>query len=232
MDELDRLRLQIKEENIDRLKNTTVLIIGLGGVGSYALESLARSGIGTLIIVDRDTIDITNLNRQLMSLHSNIGKYKVDVWEDRIKDINPDIKIIKIKENILRENIDIIFNYKIDYIIDACDTIETKKQLIIECNKRKIKIISSMGTGNKLDPTRLQIKDIRKTNYDPIAKILRKMIKDERINMKIPVVYSEESPIKIKTRTISSNSFVPAVSGLLCASYVINDIIDKDVIYE
>lgn len=232
MDQFERLRLQVKDENLEKIKNTSVLIIGLGGVGSYALESLVRSGIGTLIIVDNDVIDITNLNRQMMSLNSNIGQKKTDVWESRIKDINPNCKVIKIDKFITKDNIDILFKENIDYIVDACDTIETKKELIRQSIKRNIKIISSMGTGNKLDPTKLEIIDIRKTSYDPIAKILRKMIKDEKINKKIPVICSKEQSIKTNSNTISSNSFVPATSGLLCTSYVINDIIDKELIYE
>lgn len=232
MEQLNRLELQITSTNIEKLNNTTVAIIGLGGVGSYALESLVRSGIGKVIIIDSDIVDITNLNRQLMTLHSNIGQNKVDVWEQRIKDINPGCEIIKINKFITRENIDEIFKYEFDYLVDACDTIETKKQLIRECVKRNIKIISSMGTGNKLDPTKLQIIDIRKTSYDPLAKVIRKMVVEEKINKKIPVICSTEQPIKIKENIISSNSFVPSVAGLLCTSYVINDIIDKGVIYE
>jgi tRNA A37 threonylcarbamoyladenosine dehydratase len=160
-----------------------------------------------------------------MTLHSNVGQNKVDVWESRIKDINPNIEVIKIKEFINKDNIDIIFNNKIDYLVDACDTIETKKELIRKCSKNNIKIISSMGMGNKLDPSQIEITDIRKTSYDPIAKIIRKMIKDEKISTKIPVVYSKEQPIKTNNKIISSNSFVPATAGLLCTSYIINDII-------
>lgn len=225
MNQLHRLELQIGKENINKIKTTTVAIVGLGGVGSYTLESLARSGIGKLIIVDNDIIDITNLNRQLMSLHSNIGKSKTEVWEERIRDINPNCKIIKINEFITKDNIDKILKENPDYLVDACDTIETKKELIRNCIKNKIKIISSMGTGNKLDPSKLEIIDIRKTNYDSIAKIIRKMVKEEKIKEKIPVICSSEQAIKIKTNTISSNAFVPAVSGLLCTSYIINDII-------
>ena len=228
----DRLKLQIKESNLDKIKSKTVLIIGLGGVGSYALESLVRSGIGSVVIVDNDIVDITNLNRQLMSLHSNIGHFKTDVWENRIKDINPECKVIKINEFITKDNIDVLFKEDIDYIIDACDTLETKCELIKYASFNNIKIISSMGMGNKLDPSKLEIIDIRKTSYDPIAKKIRKMVKDNRIKMKIPVVCSKEESIKTKSTTISSNSFVPAISGLLITSYIINDIIDKELIYE
>ncbi len=225
MDQFERIRLQIKNNNVEKIKNTKVIIVGLGGVGSYALESLIRMGIGTITIIDNDIVDITNLNRQLMTLHSNIGKYKVDVWEERIKDINPNCKVIKINTFITKDNINIIGTA--DYIVDACDTISTKKELIKYAVKNNIKIISSMGTGNKLDPSKLEIVDIRKTSYDPIAKIIRKMIKDEKIKEKIPVVCSKEIPLKVNSTTISSNSFVPSIAGLLCTSYVINDIIKE-----
>lgn len=225
MNQLERLILQIGKENVEKIKNTVVAIIGLGGVGGYALESITRSGIGTIIIIDNDIIDITNLNRQLISTHQNIGQSKVDAWEERIKTINPDCKVIKIKEFITKDNFPIIFQNKINYFIDACDTVSTKKEIIKECTKRNIKIISSMGTGNKLDPSKLEIIDVRKTSYDPIAKIIRKMVKDEHIKAKIPVICSKEQPIKTNSTIISSNAFVPATAGLLCTSYIINDII-------
>lgn len=225
MNQLERLILQIGKENVEKIKNTVVAIIGLGGVGGYALESITRSGIGTIIIIDNDIIDITNLNRQLISTHQNIGQSKVDAWEERIKMINPDCKVIKIKEFITKDNLPIIFQNKINYFIDACDTVSTKKEIIKECAKSNTKIISSMGTGNKLDPSKLEIIDVRKTSYDPIAKIIRKMVKDEHIKAKIPVICSKEQPIKTNCTTISSNAFVPATAGLLCTSYVINDII-------
>ena len=221
---LDRLELLIGKDKTEKIKNTTILVIGLGGVGGYAVESLVRSGIKKIIIVDFDKVDITNLNRQVISLKSNIGEYKVDVVEKRIKEIN-DIEVIKIKEYINEENINNLFLYKPDYVIDACDTINVKKELIRICLKNNIKFISSMGTGNKLDPCKLEIIDVRKTSYDPIAKIIRKMVKDENIKGKIPVICSTEVPIKTNSKTIASNSFVPATSGLLCTSYVINDII-------
>lgn len=225
MEQFNRLELIIGKENIKKINDISVLVIGLGGVGSYALESIVRSGIEKITIIDNDKIDITNLNRQLMTLHSNIGKYKVDIWEERIKDINPNVEITKINNFITPSNIEILFKEKIDYIIDACDTIETKKELIRQSIKRNIKIISSMGTGNKLNPSKLEIIDIRKTSYDPIAKIIRKMIKDEKIKEKIPVVCSTEKIVKTNSKTVGSTAFVPATAGLLCASYIINDIV-------
>ena len=220
---LQRLETLVGINNIEKLKNTTVLVVGLGGVGGHALESIVRSGIGKVIIVDNDIVDITNLNRQIIANINNIGKNKVDVAHTHIKSINTDIKVIKIKEFITKENINILFEEKVDYIIDACDTIETKKELIRQSIKRNIKLISSMGTAKKMNPSLLQIVDIRKTDTDPLARVIRKMVKDERIKEKIMVVCSKETPIN--REKLGSNSFVPATSGLLCASYVINDIV-------
>ena len=210
--------------NIENIRNKTVLVLGLGGVGSYAVESLVRSGIGRLILVDYDTIDITNLNRQLMTNLNNVGMLKTEVWEERIKSISKECEVTIINEKITPENMSILFQNNIDYLVDACDTIEIKKQIIIECIKRKIKLISSMGTGNKMEPQKLEIIDIRKTAYDPIAKILRKFVKDNKIKEKVMVVCSTEKPKKI-SKPIGSNAFVPAIAGLLCTSYIINDIV-------
>ncbi len=210
-------------DKINLIKNKCVLIIGLGGVGGYTLESLVRAGIGKVIIVDNDNIDITNLNRQIISLHDNIGNKKVDEWEKRIKNINPSIEVVKYDMFVTPSNIDELFNDKIDYVVDACDTIETKKAIIRMCINKNIKFITSMGTGNKLDPTKLMICDVRKTSYDPIAKIIRKMVKDERIKAKIMTVCSSEPP-KIKGK-VGSISFVPSVAGLYITSYIINDIL-------
>lgn len=221
---LDRLEILIGDKT-KTLKQKTVLLLGLGGVGGHAFETLLRSGIGTIIVVDNDVIDETNLNRQLLSTNKNIGQYKVDEAKKRQKDINQECKIIKINKFINEENIESLFENKIDFVIDAIDTIKTKKQLIKKCIEKQIKIISVMGTGNKMDPTKLTITDIRKTSYDPIAKEIRKFIKEERINKKIPVVFSDE--ITIKTDKIGSNAFVPATAGIFAASYVINELIKE-----
>jgi len=224
MDQFERLELLIHEK-INDIYNKSVLIIGLGGVGSYAVEALVRSGISNLIIVDNDTISLTNLNRQLMTYHSNIGKYKTDEIEKRILDINPNANITKVTEFIDMSNINNLFNSHIDYVVDACDTLMVKLELIRICKRKDIKLISCMGTGNKMDPSRLKIMDIRKTSYDPLAKKIRKMVKDEKINGKVMVVCSdEEAKVKID-KEIPSNSFVPATAGLLCASFIINDIV-------
>ena len=229
MNQFERLNLLIGDK-INLIHKAKVLVIGLGGVGSYAVEGLIRSGIENIIIVDNDTIDISNLNRQLMTYQSNIGEYKTDEIEKRILSINSNCKIKKIIDFINLDNINNLFDENIDYVVDACDTISVKLELIRICKRKNIKLISSMGTGNKMDPTRLKILDIRKTNYDPIAKIIRKMVKDERIMGKVMVVSSDEKPyVKVK-KTIPSNSFVPATAGLLCASFIINDIVgDSDV---
>lgn len=225
MDVFVRLKLLVGEKKFKKINESSVLVLGLGGVGSYAVEALVRSGIGKIILVDKDIIDVTNLNRQLMSLVSNIGQNKTDVFEKRIKDINPDCQIIKITDKITNDNINLLFENNPTYIIDACDTIETKKALIRECLNRNIKFISSMGTGNKINPSLLKIVDIRKTNYDPIARIIRKMVKDENLKGKITVICSSEKPVKREGKTIASNAFVPSTAGLLCTSYVINDIV-------
>lgn len=222
---LERLESQIGKENIEKLRTSTVLIIGLGGVGGYALESIVRSGIENLIIVDADIIESSNLNRQLISLHSTIGMKKVDAFEKRILDINTKAKIRKIDKFINEDNINILFEQKIDYLIDACDTIPTKKLIIKECIKKNIPMISCMGMGRKLDISKVKVQDIRNTSYDPIAKKIRKMVNEEKIKEKIMVVSSTEQPITNTKKHISSNSFVPAVAGINCASYIIHLII-------
>ena len=220
-----RLEKIIGSENLNKLKDKSVLILGCGGVGGYTVEALVRSGINTLILVDFDKVDESNINRQIIALDSTIGKLKVDVLEERIKDINKDCNVIKISEFIDPQNIDILFNEKIDYLVDACDYVPTKKAIIKECLKRKIKFISSMGTGNKLDPSKLEITDIRKTVNDPLARIMRKFIKDEKINSKVVVLSSKEVPIKTGESTPGSTAFVPSAAGLLIASYIIKEFI-------
>ena len=216
----------IGTENVEKLHLKKVLVLGVGGVGSYAVEALVRAGIGTIIIIDADYVASSNLNRQLMTNQNNIGLSKVDVLEERIKSINPDCHVIKIKEFITTDNLNLLFNLKPDFIIDCIDTIKTKKYLIKECLKRKVKFISSMGMGNKLDPTRIKITDLSKTAYDKIAKELRNFVKKEHIKGKIPVIFSDEQPIKVE-KVIGSISFVPSVAGLIGASYVIKEIIKE-----
>lgn len=223
----DRLSRVIGDDKVLQLTEKTVLVLGVGGVGGYVCEALARSGIGKLIIVDFDLVDETNINRQIIALDSTIGLKKVDVLENRIKDINSGCEVIKIDKFIDKDNLFELFNYDIDYFVDACDTMTVKKMVITECIKRKIKFISSMGTGNKLDPSKLEIVDIRKTVNDPLAKVIRKFVKDEKINSKVMVLSSSELPIKTGERTPGSTAFVPASAGLLIASYVVRQFIGK-----
>ena len=222
-----RLEKIIGTDNLNNIQNKSVLVLGVGGVGGYVVEALARSNIGTLILVDYDKVDVTNINRQIVALNSTIGKSKVDVLEKRIKDINGGCKVIKIDKFIDENNYLELFDNNIDYFVDACDTVLVKKLVIKECLKRSIPFISSMGTGNKLDPSKLEITDIRKTVNDPLARILRKFIKDEKINKKVMVLSSKELPIKTGDRTPGSSAFVPSSAGLLIASYIIRSFINK-----
>lgn len=222
----ERFEKIIGNSSLDEIKKTTVMVVGIGGVGGYVVEALVRSGIEKIIIIDSDTIDITNKNRQIIALDSTIGKNKVDVMKERILDINKECEVTSLNIFLDTSNTnDIINKYKPDYVVDACDTITTKKEIITSCLKYNIKFISCMGTGNKLDPTRLKIDDIRKTSYDPLAKIIRKWVKDERIKDKITVLWSDEQPIETNDRTPGSSSFVPSTAGLIIASYIINNII-------
>ena len=220
-----RLEKIIGEDALSCIKEKSVLVLGCGGVGGYVVESLARSGVGTLILVDYDKVDVTNINRQIIALDSTVGQLKVDVLEKRVKDINPDCQVIKVGEFVDSNNFGCLFQHKIDYLVDACDTMSTKKVIIKECIQKKIPFISSMGTGNKLDPSQLEITDIRKTQNDPLARILRKFIKDEKINQKVMVLCSKELPIKTGDRTPGSTAFVPPAAGLLIASYIIREFI-------
>lgn len=223
----DRVIRLIGEENLVKIQNTTVAVVGLGGVGGYAVEALVRSGVGNLILVDYDTIDITNLNRQIITSLENISCNKVDEWERRIQQINPncEVKTIKLKLNL--DNMEELFQYSFDYLIDACDTILVKEELIKRCLEKKIEFISSMGTGNKLNPMELKITDIRETSYDPIAKKIRKYLKDNHIYGKVPVVWSKEQNKKF-SGSVPSMIFVPAASGLLCANYIVKRIVKLD----
>lgn len=222
----DRLEKLIGKENIELLHSKTVLVIGLGGVGGMAVETLIRNGIENIILVDNDIVDITNKNRQIIATDLTINKLKTDVFEERIKIINKNVNIIKINYFITKNNVDSLFEYKFDYLIDACDTISTKILLIEKCLEKNIKFISSMGTGNKFDITKLKIIDIKKTSYDPIAKVIRKKLKDDKIKGKVMVVSSDEMPIKTNNRTPYSYSVVPNTAGIMIADYIIKDIIN------
>lgn len=222
-----RLEKLIGEDKLIDLSKKSVLILGVGGVGGYVAESLARSGIGTLILVDFDIIDESNINRQIIALDSTIGLKKVDVLEKRIKEINSDINVIKIDKFIDSENYTLLFDYDIDYFVDACDTVSTKKSVIKYCLDNNINFITSMGTGNKFDPSKLEIVDIRKTVNDPLARIIRKFVKDLKTNKKVMVCTSSELPIKTGDRTPGSTAFVPSSAGLLIGSYIVRQFLEK-----
>lgn len=223
---LDRTERLIGTEKLNILKKSTIAIFGIGGVGSYVLEALARSGIENLIIIDKDIVDITNINRQLIATHSSIGQSKTSVAKKRLLDINPNCNVIAIKEFVNKENIVNILNkYNIDYIVDAIDTVSSKLSIIQYANDNNIKIISCMGTGNKLDATKFEITDINKTSVCPLSKVIRKELRKLNIP-KLKVIYSKEEPKKINSNTPASISFVPSVAGLLIAGEVISDIIN------
>lgn len=220
----ERLITLIGEDNVNKLKKANVLIVGLGGVGGYALETLVRSGIYNLTIVDGDIVELSNLNRQIISKRDVIGRPKALVAQARTLEINPDVNLKVINQFIREDNFSLLNIDSFDYVIDACDDLNLK-MLLIE-NADKYKLISSMGTANKMDMTRFKITTIDKTSYDPLAKIIRKKIKEEKIRTKFKVVSSDEKVMKNGTK-LGTVAYMPAVSGLLCASYVINDIINK-----
>lgn len=246
--QFSRNELAIGYDGLDILKNSTVAVLGIGGVGSFSAEALARSGVGRLVLVDKDDVDITNINRQVHALLSTVGQPKVDLMKARIADINPDCEVIALKMFYTEETYEAFFEYGLDFVVDAADTISYKIHVMKECLKREIPIISSMGVANKMDPTRLRIADISKTNYDPLAKVIRKKLRKEGIYKGINVVFSEEQPIKIREEIRkeivskaqeessvrkakippSSNAFVPSVSGLIMAGHVITTLL-KDI---
>jgi tRNA threonylcarbamoyladenosine dehydratase len=242
--QFSRNELAIGTEGLDILKNSTVAVLGVGGVGSFAAEALARSGVGRLVLVDKDDVDITNINRQIHALLSTVGKPKADLMKERIKDINPDCEVIALKMFYTEETYEEFFSYGLDFIVDASDTISYKIHLMKECLQRDIRLISSMGAANKTDPTRFMIEDISKTHTDPIAKVIRTRLRKEGIHKGIKVIFSDESPIvireeirqevgkddaKIRKAKIppSSNAFVPSVAGLIAASYAINELLSS-----
>ena len=220
----DRLELLIGKYNLDVLKTKRILVVGLGGVGGYVVEALVRSGIEHIDIVDYDKVEISNINRQIISLHSTVGKKKIDVFKERILDINPNVSVTTIDMFLDSDNVnDIINDY--DYVIDACDTVSAKKGIIRVCIKKNIPFISCMGTGKKVDPMKLEIIDIRKTSYDPLAKVIRKFVRDENIKDKVMVLTSRETVKNSNADVIPSAIFVPATAGILIANYVVRDIL-------
>lgn len=238
-----RTELAIGAEGIERLKKSSIAILGMGGVGSYAAEALARAGIGKLLLVDRDVVDITNLNRQIHALHSTIGRSKVELMAERIKDINPECVVIPLKLFYTEETYEQVFQEPLDYVVDAIDTITYKIHVVQECKKRGIPIVSSMGAANKMDPTAFMVADLFETSYDPIAKVMLRKLKEKGITKGVKVVYSKEKPLKQREdvlrqivtqpdspitkvkRPPASISFVPPVAGMILAGVVIKDLL-------
>ena len=222
----DRLEKVIGNNKLESIKNTSVMVIGIGGVGGACFEALVRMGIKYISIVDGDSFSLSNLNRQLLCNRNNIGHSKANEAYLRAISINPDINVETYKMFLTEANInDIDFTY-VDYIIDCCDTMTTKLLLVKKALEYNIKIISSMGTGNRLDATKLEITNIWKTDNDPVARVMRKLLRDNDIKYKLPVLISREIPIKVDSRTPGSVSFVPNVAGFYIANYVFNDIIN------
>ena len=222
----NRTELLIGKDAIEKLRNSKVAIYGIGGVGSFVVEGLTRAGIGNLILVDNDVIEISNLNRQIHATHKNIGKRKIDEMKQRILDINPDanVKVFMAQEiEIGEEN---LLDKSVTYVVDSVDTVDTKLKLIKKANELQIPILSCMGTGNRLDPTKFEITDINKTSICPLARVIRKELRKANIK-KLKVLYSKEKPIENKSKILASISFVPSVAGLIIAGEVIKDIINQ-----
>ena len=232
LEEFSRTEMLIGEEGLKKLQNSKVVIFGIGGVGSCVVEGLVRAGIGKFILVDNDIVSVSNINRQIIATQKTIGKVKVEVAKERILEINPNAEVEIYQEFFMPESKE-YFDENVDYIVDCIDTVTGKIELVIRANKLNIPIISSMGTGNKLDPTKFEVTDIYKTEVCPLAKVMRKELKVRGIK-KLKVVYSKEIPIKIniendgtdiKKQVPGSISFVPSVAGLIIAGEVVKDLI-------
>lgn len=218
---LERLESLVGSTNLEKIKSLNILIVGIGGVGGYTLESLVRCGVENITIVDFDKVESSNLNRQIISSLTNIGKLKVEVAKERYSNINNKLNLKCLPIFLNKDNINKINIEEYDYVVDACDSVNTKVLLMQECILKNIKIISSMGTAKKMDATKLSITTLDKTNYDKLAKKLRSVV-PKNIQRKIKVVSSTEQVKDINV--LGSNSFVPATSGLLITNYIINDV--------
>ncbi|MBQ7781892.1 MAG: tRNA threonylcarbamoyladenosine dehydratase [Lachnospiraceae bacterium] len=242
MDEFSRTRLLLGEEPIEKLKKATVAVFGIGGVGGYTVEALARSGVGKLVLVDNDTVSLTNINRQIIALHSTVGRYKTEVMRERILDINPNAQVEIHTCFFLPENASQFDFSEYDYVVDAVDTVTAKIEIIMQAKAKSVPVISAMGAGNKLDATKFVVTDIYKTQMCPLAKVMRKELRNRGVN-NLKVVYSEEPALTPKVipeketcdkevqentarrSTPGSIAYVPSVAGLLLAQEVIEDII-------
>lgn len=233
--EFSRTELLIGEEALGKLRRTTVLVLGVGGVGSHCIEALARSGVGRLILVDNDKVSLTNINRQSIAYHSTVGRYKTEIMKERIHDICPETEVLTYETFVLPENIEEIFKIRPDYIIDAIDTVTAKLAVIERAKKEEIPLISCMGTGNKLHPELFEIADISSTSVCPLCKVMRKELKARGIHG-VKVLYSKEKPVDVsgketgeekgsKRSLPGSISFTPPVAGLLIAGEAVREII-------
>ena len=233
--EFSRTELLIGEEALGKLRRTTVLVLGVGGVGSHCIEALARSGMGRLILVDNDKVSLTNINRQSIAYHSTVGRYKTEIMKERIHDICPETEVLTYETFVLPENIEEIFKIRPDYIIDAIDTVTAKLTVIERAKKEEIPLISCMGTGNKLHPELFEIADISSTSVCPLCKVMRKELKARGIRG-VKVLYSKEKPVDVsgketgeekgsKRSLPGSISFTPPVAGLLIAGEAVREII-------
>ncbi|MVO10888.1 tRNA threonylcarbamoyladenosine dehydratase [Flavobacterium sp. TP390] len=231
----ERAVLLFKEEGMHKLTHANVLVVGLGGVGSFAAEFLARAGVGSMTIVDGDTVDITNINRQLPALHSTVGEPKVKIVGDRLLDINPELKLTRIQEFLSPERAFELVTPEFDYVLDCIDSVTPKLNLIIACKRKKVKVISNMGAGGKYNAENVKVRDISKTEYCPLAKNVRKRLKAEGISKGVKVVYSDERPDYTSIKTTDgtnfkksfygTNSWMPALFGLYAAETVVKNLI-------
>lgn len=225
MNQFSRTELLVGAEGIEKLKKSRVAVFGIGGVGGYVVEALARSGVGTLDLIDHDKVSLTNLNRQIIATHSTIGRYKVDVAKERILDINPEAVVYPYKTFFMPETAAEFNFYAYDYVVDAIDTVTGKIQLVMQADASHTPIISSMGAGNKMNPAAFKVADIYRTSVCPLAKVMRRELKNRGIKQ-LKVVYSEEVPVT-KERIPGSNAFVPSVAGLIIAGEVVKDLLQS-----
>jgi len=221
---MERTRLLLGQEGLDRLRRSKAVVFGAGGVGSYAIEALARAGVGHLVLVDHDIFCASNINRQIGALHSTLGRRKVEVMRDRILDINPAAKVTIYPEYVDESNVARFLDESVTYIVDAIDSVGAKLAIIEKGLSMKIPVISALGAGNRLDPTRLAIADISKTSGCALARAVRTGLRKRGISSGVKVVYSTEPPKKQTGKLIGSVSFVPPVAGLYLAAQVVNDI--------
>jgi len=233
----ERAELLFKKEGLEKLKNSNVLVVGMGGVGSFAAEFIARAGVGKMTIVDGDTVDITNINRQLPALHSTVGQPKVTIVGDRLMDINPELQLTRIQEFLSPERAFELVTPEFDYVLDCIDSITPKLNLILAAKRKKVKVISNMGAGGKLLASKVVVKDISKTDVCPLAKVIRKRLKKEGISTGVKAVFSVEKPdqsslkmtdgTNFKKSFFGTNSWMPALFGLHAAETVVKHLIKK-----